>query len=160
MIFNIKCIVLMKKRESIKLMDQKMNQLVGESKSLIDIIEAKSLELLNLYNDYSRINTVLGTTISVLRKESHEHEKLKCEMDELKMNLEVFIALIIFKLLLPHLHEYIDDENIKSKLIQNRLNFKIFNDAKFDVRHGYDAMTMSEKFYLNDFENAVDLFDK
>ena len=73
----ISCLVLMKKRDTIKIMDQKMSQLVNESKKLIDIIEMKSIELLDLYKDYSRINTVLGTTISVFRKESENHEKLK-----------------------------------------------------------------------------------
>ena len=53
-----------------------------------------------------------------------------------------------------------NDENIKSKLAHNRISFIVDNEDKFDEHNEYDKMSKSEKYFLSDFENAIDLFGK
>ena len=84
----------MKKKDSIKLMDQKIELLGQESKTLVEIIELKNSELLELYENYVRINAVLEALISVFQKQNQDYEYLKENYEELNKNLEVSINLL------------------------------------------------------------------
>jgi regulator of replication initiation timing len=72
----------------------------------------------------------------------------------------VGVRLTLERYFLPNWKKYYEDEGLKKRMMKNTIDLFTENDPKFDVENGYEVMNIPEKFFLCDFENALELFNK